>query len=196
LGAAFFIVRSVAGLCAFHRENHLVFFVRKTCRVAVYLCGTHKSQIRINTMLKGIVTRVLAIFLLLYIGVPDAAAQSRAAKSIRAVMAAQQSAWNRGDLETFMAGYWKSDSLCFIGSRGLTYGWAQTLANYQKGYPNAEAMGQLTFTIVSVEQLSRKSAYVIGKWHLARKSGDVQGYYTLLWKKVKGRWYIVSDHSS
>ena len=111
-------------------------------------------------------------------------------------MAAQELAWNRGDLEAFMEGYWRSDSLRFIGSSGLTYGWQQTLDNYKKGYPDTDAMGKLKFTILSVEQLSKRSAFVIGKWHLTRKAGDLSGHYTLLWKKIKGKWVIVADHSS
>ena len=123
-------------------------------------------------------------------------AQNAAGRSIRDIMAAQELAWNRGDLEAFMVGYWRSDSLRFIGSSGLTYGWQQTLDNYKKGYPDTDAMGQLKFTILSVEQLSKRSAYVIGKWRLARKAGDLSGHYTLLWKKIKGKWVIVADHSS
>jgi len=137
-------------------------------------------------------------FLFLLFGCLSAAlsAQSAAERSIRRTMAEQELAWNRGDLEGFMAGYWHSDSLRFIGSRGLTYGWQQTLDNYKKGYPDAEAMGKLKFTILSVEQLSKRSAYVIGKWYLTRKNGDLSGHYTLLWKKMKGKWVIVADHSS
>lgn len=116
--------------------------------------------------------------------------------AIRAVMARQEAAWNRGDLEAFMDGYWRSDSLQFIGSRGLTYGWQQTLDNYRKGYPDRAAMGTLTFTLLRVELLSRKSAFVIGKWHLKRAAGDLSGHFTLLWKKIKGEWVIVADHSS
>jgi ketosteroid isomerase-like protein len=121
---------------------------------------------------------------------------NKATKSILSVMDQQEKAWNKGDLVAFMEGYWKSDSLCFIGSKGLTHGWTQTLENYKKGYPNTDAMGQLKFTIVTVEQLSKKSAYVIGKWQLTRPKGDIGGHYTLLWKKIKGKWVIVADHSS
>jgi len=116
--------------------------------------------------------------------------------AIRKVMQQQEVAWNAGNLEAFMEGYWPSDSLRFIGSKGLTYGWAATLANYKKGYPDAAAMGQLTFTLISVELLSRKSAFVIGKWQLKREAGDLSGHFTLLWKKLKGQWVIVADHSS
>lgn len=116
--------------------------------------------------------------------------------AIRAVMQAQQDAWNRGDLEAFMQGYWQSDSLRFIGSQGLGYGWQNTLDRYRRNYASPELMGQLTFTIISVELLSKRSAFVIGKWHLARTAGNLSGYYTLLWKKIKGKWLIVADHSS
>lgn len=136
------------------------------------------------------------LFTLFWLCAFSASAQKSAPFVIREVMAAQESAWNRGDLEAFMTGYWKSDSLRFIGSKGLTYGWKQTLENYQKGYPDRDAMGKLTFTILSVEQLSRRSAFVVGKWHLARKAGDLSGHYTLLWRKIKGKWVIVADHSS
>lgn len=112
-------------------------------------------------------------------------------------MARQEAAWNQGNLDSFMIGYWPSDSLRFIGSRGLTYGWQTTLDNYRKSYPDRDAMGTLKFTILSVEKLSRRSAYVIGKWRLTRgEKGDLSGHYTLLWRKIHGKWVIVADHSS
>lgn len=123
-------------------------------------------------------------------------AQSADQLAIRRIMADQETAWNQGNLEQFMAGYWKSDSLRFIGSSGLTYSWTQTLSNYKKSYPSVEAMGQLKFTILSVDLISKRHAYVIGKWQLSRKAGDLSGYYTLLWRKIKGKWFIVADHSS
>lgn len=121
---------------------------------------------------------------------------SKTEQIIRQTMAAQEVAWNRADLVGFMHGYWQSDSLKFIGSRGLTYGWDKTLANYQASYPNAEAMGTLVFTIIKVDVLSKRDAYVIGKWALQRKKGDLSGHFTLLWKKIDKRWVIVADHSS
>lgn len=141
--------------------------------------------------------RIIPMLALFFLAVTlNAQTTGKAAKSILSVMDQQEKAWNKGDLSAFMEGYWKSDSLCFIGSRGLTHGWTQTLENYKKGYPNTDAMGQLKFTVVSVEQLSKKSAYVIGKWQLTRTKGDIGGHYTLLWKKIKGKWVIVADHSS
>lgn len=108
----------------------------------------------------------------------------------------QQVAWNKGDLDEFMLSYWNSDSLKFIGKSGITYGWKSTLANYKKNYPDKSTMGELTFTIISVDELSKTGCYVIGKWNLKREKGDVGGYFTLLWKKIDGKWVIVIDHTS
>lgn len=115
---------------------------------------------------------------------------------IRSLLQKQTEAWNRGDIEGFMEGYWKNDSLMFIGKSGITYGWQQTLDNYKKGYPDKTAMGQLTFTLIEMKSLSKKYFSVVGKWHLKRTIGDIGGHYTLLMKKIKGKWVVVSDHSS
>jgi ketosteroid isomerase-like protein len=111
-------------------------------------------------------------------------------------MKKQELAWNKADLEGFMAYYWKSDSLKFIGSKGITYGWQKTLDNYKKSYPTQEAMGILTFENNTMEQLSPDKLFVIGKWHLKKKDSEAGGHYTLLWKKIKGKWVIVVDHTS
>lgn len=115
---------------------------------------------------------------------------------IRALLAKQTEAWNRGDVDGFMEGYWKNDSLMFIGKSGITYGWQQTLDNYKKGYPDKTAMGQLTLTLIEMKPLSKKYFSVIGKWHLKRSIGDLSGHYTLLLKRISGKWVIVKDHSS
>jgi ketosteroid isomerase-like protein len=121
-------------------------------------------------------------------------AQSIAA--IQAVMDTQQVAWNRGDIDGFMQGYWASDSLRFIGKRGITFGWQSTLDNYKKSYPGTEAMGRLQFTNLSMEITGDSSAYVIGKWELFRTADTLSGHYSLLWKCMNGRWIIVADHTS
>lgn len=117
--------------------------------------------------------------------------------AIRHVLATQETCWNTGDLECFMEGYWKSDSLAFIGKSGITQGWKATLANYKRGYPDKATMGKLTFTIIRMEKLSSKSALVLGKFHLDREKLDnLEGYFSLTWRKVKGTWVIVVDHTS
>ena len=124
-------------------------------------------------------------------------AQTRDEKQILAILEKQTQSWNCGDLRGFMNGYWKSDSLMFIGKSGVTYGYDQTLANYKKGYPDMDAMGELKFDIIKMTKLAPDAYYVIGKWHLKRdKEGDIGGHYTLLFRKIKGQWVIVADHSS
>ena len=81
----------------------------------------------------------------------------------------QKNSWNDGNLEQYMLGYWKSDSLSFIGKKGITRGWQATLDTYKKSYPDKAAMGVLQFDILKVDMLSPTSAYVVGKWDLTRK---------------------------
>jgi ketosteroid isomerase-like protein len=116
-------------------------------------------------------------------------------KVIETLMYKQQVDWNNGDIKGFMDYYWNSDSLKFIGSKGITYGWQKTLDNYIKSYPNKEAMGILKFTILESTQLSKTSIYVIGKWEL-QKEKPSGGHFTLLWKKINSKWVIVADHTS
>ena len=118
-------------------------------------------------------------------------------QAIAQVLTTQTAAWNRGDIPGFMAGYWHSDSLVFIGKNGLTYGWQPTLANYRRKYPNAAQMGQLDFGDLRITPLSAESAQVVGRWHLARPAaGDLQGHFLLVFKLLKGQWVIVADHTS
>jgi ketosteroid isomerase-like protein len=114
---------------------------------------------------------------------------------VKAFMTAQESAWNNGDLEAFMNSYWKNDSLKFIGSKGITYGWQRTLDNYKRSYPSQAEMGVLKFTIIEATELSKDAVYVIGKWEL-EKENPAGGHFTLLWRKIAGNWVIVADHTS
>ncbi len=123
-------------------------------------------------------------------------AQSRDEVAIRKILDEQTNAWNRGDIHNFMKGYWENDSLMFIGKTGVTYGWTNTLNNYKKGYPDTAAMGKLIFNLLQVKKISKEYYHITGKWFLKRSIGDVGGHYTLLFRKINGRWVIVSDHSS
>lgn len=139
--------------------------------------------------------RIFLLTLSLFVMNSLALAQTKDELKVRALMATQEAKWNAGDIPAFMTYYWKSDSLKFIGSKGITYGWQKTLDNYLKAYPDQAAMGILAFTIVECTQLSPTAVYVIGKWEL-RKEKPSGGHFTLLWKKIKGEWVIVADHTS
>ena len=123
-------------------------------------------------------------------------AQSMDELAIRKVLNNQVAAWNAGNIDKFMKTYWQNDSLMFIGKSGITYGWQSTLDNYKKHYPDTAAMGQLTFNLLQLKPLSSVVYFVAGKWHLQRTKGNIEGYFTLLFRKINGKWLIVVDHSS
>jgi len=114
---------------------------------------------------------------------------------IRLVMEAQEMAWNKHDLEGFMQGYWKSDSLKFYGSNGLTLGWDKTLANYKKSYPTKAESGPLKFVINDVSKIEGDNYWVMGEYHLKRQIGDANGVFIIIFKKINGDWKIIADMS-
>jgi ketosteroid isomerase-like protein len=140
--------------------------------------------------------RQLWFVLVILCGSIPAYAQGPDEKEILGILGRQTEAWNRGDLKGFMNGYWENDSLMYIGKGGVTYGFASTLLSYQRNYGDTARMGKLTFQVLHVMRLSDDHYYVVGKWSLRRSAGDVGGHYTLLWKKIRGQWVIVADHSS
>lgn len=108
----------------------------------------------------------------------------------------QENAWNEGKTEKFMEGYLKSDSMQFISKGGINYGWQTTLNNYKKNYPDTVAMGKLRFEILQVNPLSHDAAFLTGKFFLRRSIGDKSGIFTLVLRKIDGRWLVVYDHTS
>jgi len=125
----------------------------------------------------------------------SATSRSDAEAGIRLVMETQERAWNNHDLEGFMQGYWKSDSLKFYGSNGLTKGWEQTLANYKKGYPTKAESGTLNFGINDISKIEGDNYWVMGEYHLKREIGDADGIFIIIFKKIAGEWKIVADMS-
>jgi hypothetical protein len=108
----------------------------------------------------------------------------------------QAKCWNNGDIDCFMRDYWNNDSLMYIGKNGVTYGWQNTLENYKKKYPTKDHMGKLSFEIVRLDQLDDRHYFMVGRWHLERPIGDINGHFSLVWKKIGKDWVIISDHSS
>ncbi len=117
-------------------------------------------------------------------------------KEITSLMLQQAQDWSDGNIEAFMEGYIKSDSLKFIGRNGITYGWKNTLKNYKKGYPTKEHIGTLTFNLLEFDQLANDVFLVIGEYHLKRKVGDADGLFSIILKRIDGEWKIIADHSS
>jgi uncharacterized protein (TIGR02246 family) len=117
-------------------------------------------------------------------------------EAISAVLTAQQSAWNRGDVDAFLLGYWHSPELTFSGSNGVARGWDSVLARYKKNYPGRAAMGQLDFSELEFRFLGPDAALVLGRWHLKREKDDLGGVFTLVWQRFSDGWKILHDHTS
>lgn len=120
--------------------------------------------------------------------------------AIQAVLDAQQQAWNRGDVEAFLTGYWHSPDLTFSGSSGVSRGWDGVLARYRKNYPDRAAMGHLDFSNLEFRFLGPDAALVLGHWHLQRDpvkgGGDIGGVFSLVWQRFPDGWKIIHDHTS
>lgn len=115
------------------------------------------------------------------------------AAAIRDVIEAQQAAWNGGDIDAFMAGYWQSEDLRFASGGSVTRGWQATRDRYHRRYVSVRAMGQLAFEDLEISVLSHDSAVIHGRWQLERETDSPSGLFTLIARKTDGRWQIVSD---
>lgn len=127
--------------------------------------------------------------------------EAMARVAVQSVLRAQEAAWNRGDIPAFMEHYWKSDDLTFSSGGKTTRGWQATLDNYRKRYPTRDAMGRVSFSELEITPLGGFSdedgaAMVLGRWQLDRESEPVGGNFTLVFRKIDGRWVIVHDHTS
>ncbi len=117
-------------------------------------------------------------------------------KAIKEMLMAQQSAWNKYDIEAFMQGYWRSDSLAFYGSGGVIKGWQATLDRYKKSYPSKDHFGTLDFKFHEITPISEGSYYVMGEYFLKRSVGDTNGIFMLVVKKINGEWKVIADTSA
>jgi ketosteroid isomerase-like protein len=118
------------------------------------------------------------------------------AAGVRAVIEAQREAWNRGDIEGYMAGYDRSPDTVFVSGDNVTHGWQTVLDHYKKSYDSREKMGVLTFSDLEITPLGKDAAAVLGRWHLQRAKDEPHGRFTLIFRKTKQGWKIVHDHTS
>lgn len=118
--------------------------------------------------------------------------------AVRRVIEEQQTAWNRQDLEAFMAGYWNSPELTFFSGAHESKGWQAALDRYKKNYQGAgREMGKLEFANLRIEMLGPEAAFVRGEFHLTMSDGKMpHGLFTLVFRKFPEGWKIVHDHSA
>jgi ketosteroid isomerase-like protein len=145
--------------------------------------------------------KILSVFVVLlvicgYISSQNSVANDKSA--IENVLREQAAAWNRGDLEAFMAGYWKSPELTFFSGAHEFKGWQAALDRYKNSYQSAgKEMGKLEFTNLRVETLGPEAAFVRGEFHLTMSDGKTpHGLFTLIFRKFPEGWKIVHDHSA
>ena len=149
-------------------------------------------------MKRPFLSRCLAsgFIFLFVIALATANAPGDNAAKIRAVMAAQVAAWNRGDIDGFMDGYARSEATEFVSGDKLTRGWQVVRDRYRKKYDTREKMGRLTFSDIRITPLSADAAIVLGRWRLVRPSDKPHGIFTLLFRRTPAGWRIVHDHTS
>lgn len=123
-------------------------------------------------------------------------AQDKDIETVKTTLLRQQDDWNKGNIPAFMQDYIVSDDLKFVGADGVIKGYDATLERYNRVYPDLDAMGKLRFEIISVEKIHRKIIVLNGKFFLTRKNDSPNGVFTLIWKKIKGEWVILLDHTS
>jgi ketosteroid isomerase-like protein len=126
--------------------------------------------------------------------VSEERASNRAA--ITKILDAQQRAWNEGNIDAFLEGYWHSPDLTFSGSSGIAHGWDGVLVRYKKTYPDRATMGRLDFSGLEFHFLGGDAALVLGHWHLTREQGDIGGVFSLVWQRFPEGWRIIHDHTS
>jgi ketosteroid isomerase-like protein len=122
--------------------------------------------------------------------------RSDIASEIRAVLRLQQNAWNRGDIDAFMRGYWRSDKTVFVSGDEVTRGWQKVLDRYKTKYSDRAKMGTLTFSKLEITPLSNDSAVALGSWKLKRANDEPHGRFTLIFRRFPEGWRIVHDHTS
>ncbi len=116
--------------------------------------------------------------------------------AIRSVISAAQIAWNNGDIDAFMEGFWKSDSLQFISARGLSRGWEATRENYIKGFPERSSMGTVSYEILSLTSLAPNIFILTSRYEITQEVGKREGIFTAIFRKINGKWLAVHYHAS
>ncbi len=130
------------------------------------------------------------------LGVLSPPQSSRAEEALVQLLKLQAEEWNRGDLEAFMQGYWRSPALTFAGARGIERGWDGVLARYKRVYPDRTAMGHLTFSGLEITPLGEDAALVLGRWQIQRDRDQPSGVFSLVLRRFPDGWRIIHDHTS
>ncbi|WP_281543135.1 YybH family protein [Maribacter aestuarii] len=138
---------------------------------------------------------VSLLFLILFLSCNSGNDEISDREEITSILLKQQEAWSNYNLEGFMEGYWRSDSLKFYSGGNLNKGWQNTLDNYKLRYPTKAQSGKLEFKIADIAQINESAYWVMGEYHLTREIGDAKGTFLIIFKRINGKWKIVADSS-
>jgi ketosteroid isomerase-like protein len=122
--------------------------------------------------------------------------EGREVSAVRAVLEAQQAAWNRGDIEGFMDGYAREEATTFVSGDTITRGWQTVLDRYKQSYDSPARMGKLTFSELEFRPLSEFYTMATGRWRLERTADAPRGRFTLIFRRTNAGWRVVHDHTS
>jgi len=147
-------------------------------------------------MTLNLITIALIIFTMSSFSSAQKQSNAKSIEAIRAVLEAQRDAWNKGDVDGYMDGYDRSESIVFISGDNVTHGWQTVRDRYKKNYDTREKMGQLTFSDLEFTVLGKDYVSVVGRWLLKRTSDEPHGRFTLIFKKTNKGWRIIHDHTS
>lgn len=142
----------------------------------------------------GMVAAIMACTMT--VSAQDKSTSTDLTEQLTGILSTQADAWNEGDLVKFMGAYWKSEELTFSGGGQTTRGWQATLDRYRRNYGDKETMGHLTFSELEVTPLGAEAAMMLGRFNLLVQGKNSGGNFTLVWRKMDGRWQIIHDHSS
>lgn len=146
--------------------------------------------------MKTLVTLFLALVISVSAAAQTTVEKKRASAAILGVLNRQVAAWNEGDIDGFMRGYWRSPKLVFVSGDNITRGWQATIDRYKRTYDSREKMGTLSFSGLEIHVLSSGAATVLGSWSLQRANDNPHGKFTLVFRKFKEGWLVVQDHTS
>ena len=146
-------------------------------------------------MMQRLIQITLANLVPLFASISVSAAVN-ATNEIQNLLHAQQEAWNRGDTDAFMNGYWRSEETVFVSGDEVTRGWQKVLDRYKTKYSDRAKMGTLTFSNLEITSLSNDSAVALGVWKLKRANDEPHGRFTLIFRRFPEGWKVVHDHTS
>lgn len=127
---------------------------------------------------------------------PDAPAGAE----MESALLASAEAWNRGDLDGFMAPYLPSPDLTFSGSGGVRRGFDAVMRRYRENYFESDAsLPVLRFEDLETLDVGADHALMLGRYVLLDPGSEAQvdtGFFSLVWVRTVDGWRIMHDHTT